>query len=553
MAETNKIDSNVTGLRIAAEETLGVLPASPVWYDLEPNSYNDFGGNLSLLARNPINPGRQRKKGVITDLDASGGFNQDLTFSNLSHMWEGLFLANKQEKFNKLSDGTGATSPIESIGVSDDMVVDVDVSALIYAGDLVWSEGWADAGNNGLLEVASVSTDTITFVQTLTATATAPSGASIRVVGHEFAVGDLDVTATAGSLPRLTSTAKDFTELGLIAGETIFIGGDTITSGGDMFTDVENNGFARISATPTANEMILDKTGGGTDGETEMSTVADTTQLVRIWFGDYVRNVSALSTAFNRETYHVERSLGIPRPTSAPLEIQSEVLKGAIVNEFAMNIAQGDKITTDWTFIGTDNVQLDGANPGAGGGDERLTSDNTGSIATIETATAYNTSSDFSRIKLSVLRPTQGGVAELAAPIPLFAYVTDLTLSLTNNATPNKAVGTLGAFDVTAGTVEVSGDITAYFADVAATQAVRNNSDVTLDIAMVKDFGTGVLSRKAGIHIDLPLIGLGDGRLTVSQDEAIQLPLTTDAAEYENFGHTMMLTEFTYLPDAADS
>ncbi len=56
----NKIDSNVTGLYIAEEEELKVLPDTPVWYEQEPNSYSDLGGELTNTARSPITSSRQK-------------------------------------------------------------------------------------------------------------------------------------------------------------------------------------------------------------------------------------------------------------------------------------------------------------------------------------------------------------------------------------------------------------------------------------------------------------------------------------------------------------
>lgn len=204
-------------------------------------------------------------------------------------------------------------------------------------------------------------------------------------------------------------------------------------------------------------------------------------------------------------------------------------------------------------MLAIDHQLRDGNNHGAGGADERLLSDISGTRATFESSALYNTSSDFSRIRLAVVRPTQEGEANRAAPQPLFAFVSEMTLSVNNNTSPNKAIGILGAFDMTAGTFEVSGSVTAYFTEISAIRAVRSNADVTLDWALVKDFGTGVERRKTGIYFDIPLIGLGNGRLNVTQDEPITIPLENNASEYIPFGHTLMLQEYEYLPIAADT
>ena len=118
----------------------------------------------------------------------------------------------------------------------------------------------------------------------------------------------------------------------------------------------------------------------------------------------------------------------------------------------------------------------------------------------------------------------------------------ELTLTLNNNVTPNKAIGVLGGFDTSAGTFEVGGRLTAYFANVAAVQAVRNNEDVTLDMLVVKD--------NQGLLFDLGLIGLGDGRLNIEQDAPITLPLDTEAAENVH-GNTLLFQYFPYLPNVA--
>ena len=90
MTAPKKIDSNITGLAFGEEASLGADPT--LWYNLEPDKYSDFGGEYKTVTRSPINASRQRLKGTLVDLDAKGGFTQDLTQNNMLRLLQGFFL-----------------------------------------------------------------------------------------------------------------------------------------------------------------------------------------------------------------------------------------------------------------------------------------------------------------------------------------------------------------------------------------------------------------------------------------------------------------------------
>lgn len=505
----NKVDSNVTGLRYAEEASLGVLPGSPVWYALEPNSYSDFGGQIATVARNPINPTRQRKKGVTTDLDASGGFNQDLTFNNTTRLLQGFFFADIREKFTT-APMNGTAISITSVTAASDVYAAASGLSGVLANQLLLASGFTNAGNNGLKVAASASTaTTITVGDGTVDEGSPPAAAKLETVGYQFASATLDVVMV-GSVVTLSrvSGVFDITTLGLIPGEWIFVGGD---AAGLRFAN--NQGFARVLSV-AADTITLDKVAWASP-----ANEVGTGKTIQIFYGNIIKNEDVPANIVRR-TYNVERTLGDDDDGT-----MSEYLVGAVANELTINVAQADKVTIDLSFIATDNEQRTG-----------LTGVKSGSRPSLTAGAAYNTSSDFSRIKLSLVSLTD------SAPAALFAFATEMSISINNNASPNKAIGVLGAFDVSVGTFEVGGNMTAYFADVTAVQAVRNNSDVTLDVAMVKD--------NAGLLFDLPLIALGDGRLSVEQDQAITLPLETAAAEGAA-GHTLLFESFSYLPDLA--
>lgn len=509
MAIRNKIDSNETSLAIAKEVigTPGVLPVTPDWVAMEPNEYDDFGGEPTLLARRPINSSRQRKKGSIVDLAANSGFNQDFTNDNSKMLTEGFMYAAMRKK----QEDTPTSVSVTGYVVPDE--------TLYQAGLLILATGFAAAANNGLKLVTSVDAGTSEVrAAGLVVDAAPAAGAKIQVVGLQGAAGVLDVNA-AGDLALLTSSGIDLDTVGLIPGEFIFIGGDSASL---RFTNAANNGIKRIRAiADDGNSITIDKS------DLAMVTEASTTETVQVFFGNVIKN--ELAALIVRQSFQLERQMGAP-DTALPNQIQAEYVIGAFPNEMEMVIESADKINVNYGFIAiTNEHRLPADGPKAGN-----------RIAVVE-SDAFNTSTDFSRIKLAAVSNTD------EAPTPLFAFVTELTLNINNNVSLNKAVGYLGGFDATIGLFEVSAEINAYFTKIESVKAIKDNTDVTLDFFVVKE--------NRGFAVDIPLIALGGGLSEVELDEPIMVPLESDAATAAkinpNFDHTLLWVYFDYLPTLA--
>lgn len=503
MADT--IDSNVTGARIAEEASPGVLPGTPVWDVLEPNSYDDFGSEITTAARNPLNPSRQRKKGSVVDLDASGGFQQDFTETGLLKLMQGFLFADAHIP-GDTKPVFGAAVPITSTTAGTKTYSAASGLGGFAAGDLVLMSGFAQAANNGIKTVVSSTAGTVVVSEAVGASeASPPSSARIQKVGKKAAAADLAIVI-AGSQVTLTSTTLNLTTLGLVEGSWIFIGSED-----NKFVNVNNRCFARADVI-SANAIIF--------GKTSKTMVAEAAgPAVDILLPVFVRNEPNPDN-IKRRTYQLERTLG--RDANG---VMSEYLIGSMSNEFTLNLQQGELITADLAFIAQDNEQRDG-----------LTGVKAGTRPSLATEDAYNATSDVRRSKMAIVTPGNPN------PSALFGYATEFSLEINNNVSPNKAIGVLGAFSMTAGTFEVGGSAEVYFSDIAAVQAVRNNADVTQDLILVKN-GSGWV-------FDIPLLSLGDGRLAVEQDQPIKLPLETMAAE-SDLGHTLMVARFPYLPSFA--
>lgn len=499
------MDSNTTSLAYAEESSLKTLPGSPVWYALEPNSYSDFGGNISTVNRSPITVGRQKRKGTITDIEAMGGFSQDVTQNNLLRLMQGFFFADAHEHVDT-RPLNGNPVVITGVTTADDSYAAAAGLGGFLANSLVLASGFSVAANNGIKNVVSASATGVVVSENLS-DETPTANARLEMVGIQGASGDITITASASSIV-IGSTALNFTTLGLSLGEWIFIGGDTAA------TRFDNNapGYARISAI-SANSLTL--------SQTTFTALTDTgvIKTIRLFFGKFIRNENTCAL-IKRRSYQLERQLGCQAGN-----VQSEYILGAIPNQFNLTMPVTDKVTAELSFVGMDvehRTALEGIKAGT-----RIASPNEDAI---------NTSSDIYRVKMSIISQS------VVNSPSLFAYVSEFNISINNNVTGQKAIGVLGNFDASVGDFEVTGNVTAYFDSVDAVEAIRANSDVALNAIFAKG--------NMGTIYDFPLIGLSDGRINVTKDQPITIPLTTSAFE-NSLGYTAAITSFSYLPNVA--
>lgn len=513
MAQVPSISSNRTKAFFAEELTPKVLPVTPEWFELEPNSYADFGADISTTPREPISDDRQRKKGPVTDLDATAGFQMDLTQENFPLLAQGFMQATIRDK-DELAIATvntgGATDDFEPASGGDSY----------FAGDLLFAQGFDDAPNNGLHEVAGTPTAT-EIISTTTLTENTGQTGLIRKVGHIYASGDVSID-DSGFWPTIDTAAGDFTELGLVGpGEWLFIGGDT---GVTQFATAANNTWVRVRSI-TALSMELDKASA------TMVTDAGAAKTIQIFFASRVVKNESDPTLIVQRSYNVERQLGAP-DDALPAEIQSEYVTGATPGEMTLNVDTADKVTVDVGFVGMDYETRTGA-----------TGIKTGNRNAVTEADAFNTSSSFNRLRMYVW------VDGDEFPSDLFTFIQDLAVSVNNNLDPNKAVNVLGAFAVNAGKFMVEGTANAYFNNVAQQAAVRANNDATLDFVMSQS--------NQAINIDLPLISLSDGQNTVESDAPILTPVAINAFDSAkinaNMSHTFWMGFWDFVPNAAQN
>lgn len=516
MALVTRSDSNTTESRWSEETSFKVANGSAVWNLIEPNSFSEASAKFTKVARNPIKADRQRDKGVLTDLDANFGFQTDLTQTNHQELFQGLYRAVLRQKTT-----FGGAGQLVSVNGSNQFTAASGLDAFAVGDLVVLRRGTKSAGNsNRILRVTAATPTLLTVAETLVAE-TLPADAILVRNGVQTAAGDIDVDASQ-AFPALTSTTLNFTTLGLVVGQTIWIGGDQALE--RFATNPVNNCAARVR-TIAANRLTLDKASKGA-----MITETQAGQTIRIFFGGRVLK-NEVGALIIRKSYQLERSLNAPDDAS-PAQIQSEYFTGGVLTKGVMTLSQADKIVWDLSFMAADQETRTG-----------VVGLKAGTRPAIESSDAQNTTSDLKRVRLARV------IAGDEAPTPLVTFIKSATVTIDNNDQPLKALTVLGAFEMSQGDFAVSGTLECYFASIDVIDAVRSNLDCTLDIM---EFRNG-----SGWTLDLPLIALDDGSVTVAKDQPIVIPLNFNAASGEQvdpaLDYTACMTFFDGLPNLAAS
>jgi hypothetical protein len=495
--------TNNFALNYAFESAVpGVLPATPIWHQLEPNGIPTFGTETSTVGRSPISKRRQRRKGKVSDLSSAVEVELDMTLDPVEDFLSAFIVSNWQNTIPQ---------PILSATTSAFAVADEGV--LYVVGDLVHSRGMGNSSNDGLhLVNGTPSSTSVTVATTLVADASAPASAVIERAGVRGGAGDLQITAAG----NVSSAVLDFTSLALIVGQTIYIGGE---STGTQFyeqgnSDV-NSGYARVAAIET-NLLTLDSrtsTFVADDGTADNAGGAG--QTIDLYFGRFLRNVDVDDGNYNERTLHFEGAFDNLMAGGAT---GYEYATGNYPNEASFSLPETDKSTVTFGFVGIDTETLT-ATRKAGA---------VNALPPVRTD-SFGTSTDIARLRL-----------QNADELGLSTCFKSLSITLKNNVEPEKCLGTLGSPYINLGNFLVDMEATLLFTEPKVVAAIKDNETLRLNFALDNDDGA--------IHYDIPALTLGGGSREFSANRTITISLTGEAFGDTTYDASLMVSMFPFVP-----
>lgn len=448
--------------------------------------------NIQTVVSEEIRSDRQVADNILVGQNADAAIGAELSFLALD------------DDLEEALQSLWVTQPSITVVTSDVEISDVAATALTVpsggtafkTGHLTLISGMTTAVNNKLARVVSSTATAITYgAATFTAQAVVNVGTTVRVVGFEGAASDIVATITGGN--ALTSTALDFTTMGLAAGDWLRIGDG---SAGNSFATSGVNGWARVSAV-AANRLSFDVVPAGFVAD------AGTGKTIRAFFGDRLRNGSSkVASTFERQFQD-----------HSPVSYEYET--GAFCDTLTIAMATKSIIKVDRTYK-AGVVSITGTRA-AGATD----------IAA-PTNDVMNTSSNVGDLAING--------TTIAGP----NFVTSYSIAMNNNLDYQDAIGSIGAAGVRNGEYNVSGDLAMYFGSLLYYQYVINNTAFGLNSRV-----TDGSANKQTYVFDTPAVEFASGEPQVDgKNQSVMLNTKYQAKLHATLGYTLGINRLWYTP-----
>jgi len=487
MAFINSSLTDKASFSVAVETSPGTLPVTPEWTYLEVNSVGDMGETINTVSRDPISNDRMRRKGGIVGLDSNVGFDADLTYSLFDLFAQGFFFSSWEAQASFVP--SAVTTSAFTVAADGDLA----------DGTLVYARGFSNSSNNGLFVTDTATETAVEVTDTLVADAS-PDASKVRldVVGVQGATGDITMTA-AGSLE---STTLDFTSLGIVEGQWIYVGGGTTATSFPLSGD----GYARVQSV-AEHVLTLEKVPDSFGADTAA------TETIQLFIGSFIRNVAQSSDDFITETYSFEVIYDT-------LTNKYHYPNGNYADSLSLSMNMQDKATVSYSFVGLDTPVPTSVK-------------SAGNWSSPIDTTMLNTSSDIGRLEIL----TSSGDEIVPSDECLLQ---DLTITISNNIEPKKGLGCLETVMVTLGNFNVDISGTMYLTTDQPIVSVRDNDTMGLAVALSNEDG--------GILLDIPSMTLGDGSRDFPTNDTINVNLSGMAFKDETYDFALGATKFPHLP-----
>ncbi len=508
------VNTNFTSIALAKETSFDVLPGSPVWKTRQPNGGIKFGNTIKTVPREPIESTRQDSKGILVGLDAAVEWDEDLTGQVLSDNMEALLMSeavNSNLHFEGISvDATGYIIPAATASQAAKLqFVTTGPKSLVYG------KGYVNAANNGLKPLTADTAAAGTAIAFSGAVVeTAPNNATVDIAGVRAATGDLaivvsgsSVTLTAGNNGVAGADRIDFTTLGIKPGQFIHVGGllaaNQFSAGVGMFRVLT---VAALTVT-------------GDKPDTLLVTDPGTGDTVDLLFGRFIRPVrvsdNADDTRFVEQYFRGE----LANPNLGGVGVDEyEYARGCFLNTIAFTLPLEDKVTLKTTFV---SKVVDDPTPSRA----------TGAATPLAPLLieGFGTAREIGTLRLSNLSAANTGF-------------TNLTVTVSNNATPGKVLGTLGAHSIDVGRLKVNFTGKVLFTDKEILAAINSNDTLTFDFR--------VKNSEACAVVDFPALTLGNGARDFPANKKVEVNLdgTAFLDRSSVLAHSMGVSLFPVLP-----